>query len=52
MIQQDSQSVSLITYNIHKGFGVGGGSRFLLPKMREAITGLNPDFVFFTRSPR
>lgn len=37
--------ISLITYNIHKGFGVGA-VRFLLPEMREAITGLNPDFVF------
>lgn len=38
-------SISLITYNIHKGFGVGT-VQFLLPKMREAIAGLNPDFVF------
>lgn len=38
-------NISLITYNIHKGFGVGA-VRFLLPEMREAITGLNPDFVF------
>lgn len=44
-MQQGMRSVSLITYNIHKGFGVGA-IRFLLPKMREAITGLNPDFVF------
>ncbi len=42
---QAVNNVSLITYNIHKGFGVGA-VRFLLPKMREAITGLNPDFVF------
>ena len=38
-------SISLITYNIHKGFGVGT-VRFLLPKMRQAISLLNPDFVF------
>ena len=37
------QTVSLLTYNIHKGFGLG---RFLLPQMRDAITNLNPDFVF------
>lgn len=39
------RSLSLITYNIHKGFGVGA-VRFLLPKMRTALTELNPDFVF------
>ncbi len=39
------QSFSLITYNIHKGFSVGK-LRFLLPKMKEAIASLNPDFVF------
>ncbi|MGC1181930.1 endonuclease/exonuclease/phosphatase family protein [Legionella sp.] len=44
-MQQAAPSVSLITYNIHKGFGVGA-IRFLLPKMREAIMSLNPDFVF------
>lgn len=44
-MQQSPRSVSLITYNIHKGFGLGA-VRFLLPKMREAITQLNPDFVF------
>ncbi len=37
--------ISLLTYNIHKGFGVGK-VRFLLPEMRDAITDLNPDFVF------
>lgn len=45
-MHQEVHSVSLITYNIHKGFGVGGAVRFLLPKMRDAITNLNPDFVF------
>lgn len=37
--------LSLMTYNIHKGFGVGK-VRFLLPEMRTAIAELNPDFVF------
>ncbi|MDR3441682.1 MAG: endonuclease/exonuclease/phosphatase family protein [Legionella sp.] len=40
------RSVSLVTYNIHKGFGAGGAIRFLLPEMRKAIISLNPDFVF------
>ncbi|KTC65373.1 endonuclease/exonuclease/phosphatase family protein (plasmid) [Legionella adelaidensis] len=40
-----NRAVSLITYNIHKGFGVGK-VRFLLPEMRDAIAHLNPDFVF------
>lgn len=44
-MQPVANSLSLITYNIHKGFGVGA-VRFLLPQMREAIMGLNPDFVF------
>jgi endonuclease/exonuclease/phosphatase family metal-dependent hydrolase len=42
---QQKRSISLMTYNIHKGFGVGA-IRFLLPRMREAIISLNPDFVF------
>ena len=42
---QQSRSLSLITYNIHKGFGLGK-VRFLLPEMREALSALNPDFVF------
>src|SRR5690349_6165514 len=44
-MQREVRSVSLLTYNIHKGFGVGA-IRFLLPKMREAIINLNPDFLF------
>ncbi|MDI1353125.1 MAG: endonuclease/exonuclease/phosphatase family protein [bacterium] len=44
-MQSTVNSISLMTYNIHKGFGVGA-VRFLLPEMREAIAGLNPDFVF------
>lgn len=38
-------TLSLVTYNIHKGFGVGA-VRFLLPQMREALDVLNPDVVF------
>lgn len=37
-------SYSLITYNIHKGFGLG--TRFLLPEMQEAVSLMKPDFVF------
>ncbi len=44
-MQQAVRSVSIMTYNIHKGFGLGK-VRFLLPEMREAIALLNPDFVF------
>ncbi|WP_133126718.1 endonuclease/exonuclease/phosphatase family protein [Legionella nagasakiensis] len=44
-MQHAKQTVSLITYNIHKGFGLGK-VRFLLPEMRTAIAALNPDFVF------
>lgn len=43
-MQHSRHGLSLITYNIHKGFGVGR-LRFLLPKMREALSQLNPDFV-------
>lgn len=39
------RSLSLMTYNIHKGFSLGK-VRFLLPEMRDAIAQLNPDFVF------
>jgi endonuclease/exonuclease/phosphatase family metal-dependent hydrolase len=39
------QPISLLTYNIHKGFGIGR-LRFLLPQMREALSGLSPDIVF------
>ena len=44
-MKQNQRSLSLITYNIHKGFGVGA-VRFLLPEMRSALKDLNPDFVF------
>ena len=44
-MQQSERFISLMTYNIHKGFGLGK-VRFLLPEMRDAIAHLNPDFVF------
>ena len=44
-MQEQKSSISLMTYNIHKGFGVGA-VRFVLPEMRDAIESLNPDFVF------
>lgn len=44
-MQPSTRTLSLMTYNIHKGFGVGK-VRFLLPQMRAAIAELNPDFVF------
>jgi len=44
-MKQAQQPVSLVTYNIHKGFGVGK-LRFLLPEMRSALSSINPDFVF------
>jgi endonuclease/exonuclease/phosphatase family metal-dependent hydrolase len=44
-MQQQKRSLSLITYNIHKGFSLGK-IRFLLPEMRQAVSALNPDFVF------
>lgn len=37
-------SFSLVTYNIHKGFGIGK-IKFLLPQMRAALANLSPDFV-------
>lgn len=37
--------ISLLTYNIHKGFSVGK-LRFVLPKMRTVIEEISPDFVF------
>lgn len=37
--------ISLITYNIHKGYSLGR-LRFLLPQMREALNQMVPDFVF------
>ncbi|HHF7348627.1 TPA: endonuclease/exonuclease/phosphatase family protein [Legionella feeleii] len=43
-MQKQQRSLSLITYNIHKGFSFS--KRFLLPQMREALLTLNPDFVF------
>ena len=42
---KQAQTLSLVTWNIHKGFGFGK-LRFLLPQMRNALSPLNPDFVF------
>lgn len=39
------KALSVLSYNIHKGFGVAK-LRFLLPQMKEAIQSLAPDFVF------
>ncbi|MCA0403947.1 MAG: endonuclease/exonuclease/phosphatase family protein [Proteobacteria bacterium] len=39
------EKLTLITYNIHKGFSLGR-IRFFLPKMKEALSCLNPDFIF------
>lgn len=44
-MSQTNQACSIITYNIHKGFGVGA-LRFLLPQMQAAVSDLKPDFVF------
>ncbi|MCC5791850.1 MAG: endonuclease/exonuclease/phosphatase family protein [Legionellaceae bacterium] len=40
-----NMKISLVTYNIHKGYSLGR-IRFLLPQMREALHSLTPDFVF------
>lgn len=42
---KQKKGLSLITYNIHKGYSLGR-VRFLLPQMREALSTINPDFVF------
>lgn len=39
-----SQSVSILTYNIHKGFGPGN-IHFQLPKMRDALLEVDADIV-------
>lgn len=36
--------LSLLTYNIHKGFALGS-RRFVLPEMQEALQQLNPDVL-------
>lgn len=41
---QEPIDFSLVTYNIHKGFGLGP-KRFLLPAMREALMSINPDII-------
>ena len=40
-----SNTLSVLTYNIHKGFGVAK-VRFVLPQIKEEIQALAPDFVF------
>ncbi len=42
---KEKHQISVITYNIHKGFGVGR-MRFLLPEMRQALNTMSPDFIF------
>ncbi len=39
------KSLSILTYNIHKGFGIGK-VRFVLPKIRDELQTLAPDFLF------
>ena len=39
-----TDSISLITYNIHKGFAVAK-LKFMLPQMRQALSDLSPDFL-------
>jgi endonuclease/exonuclease/phosphatase family metal-dependent hydrolase len=51
IMNQPRQSMSLVTYNIHKGFGVGK-LRFLLPEMRYALSRLNPDFQIWPDLPQ
>ncbi len=40
-----SETLQVLTYNIHKGFSAGK-IKFMLPKMREAINAINADLVF------
>ena len=39
------KNLSILTYNIHKGFGVGK-VRFVLPEIKDVLQRLEPDFVF------
>lgn len=41
----NQNTLSVLTYNIHKGFGVAK-VRFVLPKIKDEIQALGPDFVF------
>jgi endonuclease/exonuclease/phosphatase family metal-dependent hydrolase len=41
----DQMSLSVFSYNIHKGFS-GGRKRYTLDQMRDAIRKLNPDLLF------
>lgn len=40
------ETLKILSYNIHKGFGSGMNSRFTLHAMRQAIRGVHPDLVF------
>lgn len=39
------KQLSVLTYNIHKGFGIGK-VRFVLPQIKDLIQNLGSDFVF------
>jgi endonuclease/exonuclease/phosphatase family metal-dependent hydrolase len=39
-------TISIITYNMHKGFSGDGRGRFVLPRMREALAKTGADVVF------
>lgn len=39
-----TQSFSVVTYNIHKGFSASG-RRFILPQIKQALEGLDADLV-------
>lgn len=41
----EKKKLKIVSYNIHKGFSTGN-RKFILKKMREALTGVHPDFVF------
>lgn len=43
--QESALELSVLTYNIHKGFDAGGRS-FVLQRMREALAGSGADIVF------
>jgi endonuclease/exonuclease/phosphatase family metal-dependent hydrolase len=44
-MQPVNRRISIVTYNIHKGFGIGK-VRFLLPEMKAALADINPDIIF------
>ena len=41
-----AQTLSVLTYNMHKGFSGDGRRSFVLPRMREALAGCGADLVF------